>query len=348
MPVALARIPIPRRFFVVGLALMALPALEVVRVTAGPNFHEITPGRLYRSAQLSASELRTVAHRYGIKSIINLRNSCPAEPWYQDEIAAAQELGIVHHNLNFSASLPPAPQELRKLLELLETTPRPVLLHCRRGADRTGLATSLAWLFDHPDESAATRSLLHLRYGHVPLGKVVVMDRVYGEYWTWLGATPHTRDTLRQWVHDHYRPGRCWAKIEPITLPSEIHTGKPAYAKFRVTNLSHNTWHFHPSSNLGVHLRGFIEPVGAQPPPGADKFDPPRERRLISAGFFHAAVPPGGHLELEVAIPAMPEPGPHTIFVDIFDEEQNCFCHMVGSTPFHTVLETTRGPVAGR
>src|SRR5687768_16781145 len=130
MPAAPAKRPIVRRLMLLGMVLLALPLLEVVRVTAGPNFHEITPGKLYRSAQLSASEIRTVTHRYGIKSIINLRNACPIEPWYQDEIKAATELGLQHYNLNFSANQPPAPQELRKLISILETCPRPVLLHC--------------------------------------------------------------------------------------------------------------------------------------------------------------------------------------------------------------------------
>jgi protein tyrosine phosphatase (PTP) superfamily phosphohydrolase (DUF442 family) len=338
-----------RRLGVAGLALLAFPVLELLRVTAGPNFHEVTPGRLYRSAQLSASELRTVAHRFGIKSIINLRNACPHEPWYQDEASVTTELGIRHYNLSFSAYLTPAPQELRKLVAALETCPRPVLIHCRRGADRTGLATSIAWLHDHPEHSEATKSLLALRFGHVPLGKVKVLDRVYGEYWDWLRTecAEHSRSRLKQWVNDIYRPGADWAKIEPLVLPETLPLGKPAFAKFRVHNLSHQPWQFYPSSNLGFHLRGYIEPEGAVPPPDSAPFTPPRERRRITAGLLHATVAPGTFIDLEVTIPAMPKVGRHIVFVDLFDEANKCFFNMVGSTPYQTVLETTGGDVAG-
>lgn len=332
---------------VVGL-LLYFPLVEVVRVTAGPNFHEVIPGRLYRSAQLSGAELRTVSRRFGVKTIINLRNACPVEPWYQEETAVARERGIEHHNLNFSAYLAPAPQELRKLVSILESCPRPVLIHCRRGADRTGLATSLAWLYDQAEEASPGVSLLSWRFGHVPVGKVTVLDRVFGEYGDWLRHEDrgHSRDSLKQWVNAVYRPGPGWAKIEPLVLPDQLLLGQPAYAKFRMHNLSHETWTFHPSGNRGIHLRGYLEPKGAQPPPGSHPFTPPLERRRLSAGFFNTTVPPGGFIDLEVALPAMPQAGPHTLFVDMFDEANEYFFHMVGSASFHTVLETTRGSVA--
>lgn len=337
-----------RRGILLVASLLYFPLLEVLRVTAGPNFHEVTPARLYRSAQLSGAELSSIARRFDIKTIINLRNACPAEPWYQDETITARELGIEHHDLNFSAYLWPAPQELRKLVAILESCPRPVLIHCRRGADRTGLATSLAWLYDQPEAADPTRSLLSWRFGHVSAGKVTVLDRVFTEYGDWLHqeCRHHSRDVLKHWINEVYRPGQCWAKIEPLSLAEHLPVGQPSYAKFRVYNLSHQPWHFQPSSNLGIHLRGYIEPEGALPPPGSEPFTAPHERRRMAAGFFHATVAPGAFIDLEVAIPALPTAGRHTLFVDLFDEESDCFFHMVGSASFHTVLEAARGSVA--
>jgi hypothetical protein len=178
---------------------------------------------------------------------------------------------------------------------------------------------------------------------------VKVLNRVYGEYWDWLRTecAEHSPAKLKRWVDEAYRPGADWARIEPLVLPQSLPLGKPAYAKFRVYNLSHRSWQFHPSSNLGFHLRGYIEPEGAEPPPNSPPFTQPQERRRITAGLFHATVSPGDFLDLEVTIPAMPKLGRHTVFVDLFDEANDCFFNMVGSTPYQTVLETTRGDVAG-
>jgi protein tyrosine phosphatase (PTP) superfamily phosphohydrolase (DUF442 family) len=332
----------------VFLFLTILPLTEILRVTAGPNFHEIIPGCLYRSAQLTAPELRAAQERFGIRSVINLRGCCPDEPWYHVEAKVCRELGIEHYDLNFSAYLPPAPQELQKLLAALQNGPRPLLIHCRRGADRTGLASAIAYLFQTQGDSQGAWSQISLRQGHLGWGRVQAMRWVLERYFAWLpqAGSKHSQETLQRWATTAYRPGPCWAVIEPLTLPETLALDQPIVVRFRAENRSHQAWQFRKGANVGVHLRGFIEPDGAKPPPGSPKFTPPLERRRLAAGFFDRTVPPGESIELEVPIPALRTPGGYRIYLDLFDEASSCYAAMVGSTPFDRIMETTRGSVA--
>lgn len=311
-----------------GMLGIALVGGEVVRVTLGPNVHEVVAGRVYRSAQLDEAHLRTVVERLGIRTIVNLRGCCPQEPWYQEEQRIARQLGLAHYDINFSSYLTPAVPELQKLVELLDRAPHPVLLHCRRGADRTSLAAMTAALLEPSTDLTDARGQLSWRYGHVPLGRVKAMSEVFDSYRDWLTekSHAHTPDLFRQWVKTEYRPGHCWAEIEPLSVPANVPLGRPQAARFRVHNRSKLTWQFRQAAHVGVHLRCFLlHEKGAY---GV----------LTAAGFFDQEVPPGHSIDLTVALPALTQPGKYSLLVDMSDE-QSCWFFMVGSPPYRQTLE---------
>jgi len=335
-----------------GLCLVAyFLILEIVRMTVGPNWHVIVPQELYRSAQLSESELQTAVDRFGIKTIINLRSKCPWESWYRDEACVSEQRNVKLINLNFSAYLPPPPQELQKLWKALETAPRPILIHCRRGADRTGLASSLAMLH-HDDKQPLATSIqqLSIRAGHLGLGRVEIMGIVLDMYKQWLGTNQleHDRSNLKKWIHEGYRPCTLWAKIDAVSIPKEIYLGQPEVVRLRLQNGSNETWKFQRGSLNGVHVRGWIEPEGNRPPPWADQnIDPPNRIRL-SGGMMNVDVPPQGTIEIDVPVPAIKKAGRYELFLDIWDEQLRSFGETVGSKPFKKIVEIQRAPIAQR
>ncbi|WP_419785522.1 dual specificity protein phosphatase family protein [Pseudodesulfovibrio sp.] len=144
------------------------------------NFHTITPGEAYRSAQLDRDELKHYVHEHGIRSIINLRGKRPGKDWYRQEIATSRELGVRHFDYGgIGAVRPPTPKELAELLTLFASAPRPVLLHCQAGADRSGLAAAI-WKEEIDGTTAAeARKQLSLRYGHMPVGPTQVLDEFF-------------------------------------------------------------------------------------------------------------------------------------------------------------------------
>jgi protein tyrosine phosphatase (PTP) superfamily phosphohydrolase (DUF442 family) len=132
------------------------------------NFHTVDAGRIYRSAQLGRDELAKQVRANGIKSIVNLRGAHPGQPWYDDEIAVSRAAGVVHYDYPLSANRALTPAETRDIVEILRTAPMPILVHCKSGADRSGLVAALYRSAIRHQLAREAAQELSLWYGHFP------------------------------------------------------------------------------------------------------------------------------------------------------------------------------------
>lgn len=146
-----------------------LPGGYLAGLQISGNFHTVIPGELYRSGQPDTEAIERAA-ALGIRTIINLRGEKPGTAWYQEEAEAAERLGITLVNFRMSARHPLSPAHGAQLLALMEGAEKPLLIHCRAGADRTGLASALYLARAGQTDRAATQ--LTPYYGHVPLSIV--------------------------------------------------------------------------------------------------------------------------------------------------------------------------------
>jgi protein tyrosine/serine phosphatase len=145
------------------------------------NFHEVVPGKVYRSAQLDAAQIDHYVQRYGIRSILNLRGAKAESAWYREETAAAARLGVRHVDFRISAARELADADIKRLRALYRDLPKPILVHCKAGADRSGLAAAI-FLFDHGGDRATAAAQISIRYGHVGipyLSETFAMDRTW-------------------------------------------------------------------------------------------------------------------------------------------------------------------------
>lgn len=131
------------------------------------NFAVVVPGEVYRSNQPSAADIAAYAARYGIRTIVNLRGRDEKAAWYRNEAAAAGRLGLALIDFPMQADRRLDVKAAARLAAILRDAPRPILIHCRSGADRTGLA-SVIYLarVAKVDEETAERQL-SVRYGHI-------------------------------------------------------------------------------------------------------------------------------------------------------------------------------------
>lgn len=120
---------------------VALSALYLAGLQLTGNFHEVKAGELYRSAQPDSADLSDYVSRYGIRTVINLRGAKPGKTWYDQEIAASDALGVEHIDFHMSDREELPLDRSMELIELMRDAPKPILIHCRSGADRTGLAS---------------------------------------------------------------------------------------------------------------------------------------------------------------------------------------------------------------
>lgn len=148
------------------------------------NIHAVQPGQVYRSGQLDSSQFVRVIREDGIKSILNLRGAHPTSDWYETELAVAGHLGVTHYDYGISAERAVTPGQIADILRILRTAPKPILVHCQGGADRSGLVSALYEAEIEGMSPAQAAGQLSLRYGHFPyLGsKTVAMDRSFWAY----------------------------------------------------------------------------------------------------------------------------------------------------------------------
>ena len=143
------------------------------------NFHTVVTGQIYRSGQPTAAQIAEYAHEYGVKTIINLRGANPGRPWYDAEVSEARRLGIAHLDFRMSARRVLTSSEADSLIALMKRAEKPMLIHCKAGSDRTGLAAALYLLTVKKPDEAAAEGQLSIRFGHfsLPFLPEYAMDR---------------------------------------------------------------------------------------------------------------------------------------------------------------------------
>ena len=148
------------------------------------NFHTVVPDRMYRSRQLDRAELIHYIKAYQIKSIVNLRGGNAGSDWYQDEIAVAHEVGVTHFDYGISANRDAPDEALNAILDIVRAAPKPVLIHCKSGADRTGLIAALYQYVQEGRSAEEAAGQLSMWYGHLPFfwNSTAAMDRTFWRY----------------------------------------------------------------------------------------------------------------------------------------------------------------------
>lgn len=167
------------------------------------NLRTAIPGQVYRSAQLSGSELKEVVRAYGIKSVVNLRPIREGSAWYPEEAAAMDGLGIEHHVVGLSQTTPRV-DTFRALKDVLEDIETPVLFQCTSGVDRSGVATAMFMLLRGEWTLEEVGKQLGWRYGAFSensTGKLLL-----AQYREWLAqnSKTHSPELFDDWLANHY------------------------------------------------------------------------------------------------------------------------------------------------
>jgi protein tyrosine phosphatase (PTP) superfamily phosphohydrolase (DUF442 family) len=177
--------PLLRHTFVRGLRAAGLVVLAILLflggayawVHGGGNFHEVEKGMVYRSSWLGAEGLEKAIARHGVKSVLNLCGEQPGKAWYDGEVTVSRRFGVRLISLAFSANTPLDSNQVAQLADALRDSPKPLLIHCRAGSDRTGLACAL-YVASHGGSYRDAQDQLSLFYGHFPYfgSRSVAMD----------------------------------------------------------------------------------------------------------------------------------------------------------------------------
>lgn len=180
------------------------------------NFAVVVPGQLYRSNHPPPWRLASMARRYGLRTIVNLRGMCRNG---SDALSRAQaaRLGLGFIDAPLSSGRAPRRDQLLALVAALSTAPRPILVHCKSGADRAGFAAAL-YLVLHGETVAAAMRQLSLRFGHMRSSRTGMMDALLRRY----SREAEGRKPFVAWVREDYDQAALATEFRPTGLSARL------------------------------------------------------------------------------------------------------------------------------
>jgi protein tyrosine/serine phosphatase len=173
------------------------------------NFGAVQPGRLYRSGQMPATALARTIREYRIKTVLNLRGPNPDSSWYSPEREASLAAGATQVDIPMSSCLWMTRDQLKTLIETLDSAEYPMLIHCAWGSERTGLASAFAELLRPGSRLEEARAQFSIGYLFVRVKDGKVMAEHVDQYENWLQTKGlrHTPATFRRWAAEGFKPG---------------------------------------------------------------------------------------------------------------------------------------------
>jgi protein tyrosine/serine phosphatase len=144
------------------------------------NFGTVIAGKLYRCNHPTPMLIRSLTRRFGLTTVINLRGATGTGSYHLSR-DSAEKLGLAHHDLALESRGAPHRDRIARLLEIYRAAPGPILLHCKSGADRAGLAAGLCLLFEGGSANDALRQL-SWRYGHIKQARTGILDAFFLRY----------------------------------------------------------------------------------------------------------------------------------------------------------------------
>jgi len=163
------------------------------------NQYQMAPG-VWRSNQPTLRRLRRLRDRHGLKTVLNLRGE-DVFAHYLFLREACEALGLTLVNVKLNATKAPTRERLVNLIEAFDAVEKPVLIHCKSGSDRTGLAAVLWMMLKEGESLHEARRHLSFRYLHIRNSAAGVIDDILDLYAARNAKAPIPID---QWIRTEY------------------------------------------------------------------------------------------------------------------------------------------------
>jgi hypothetical protein len=167
------------------------------------NFHWVVPGDSARAAQAWAGRLTPFLKQRGIRAIINLRGRNDDLSWWKNETRAAARAGAAHFDAMLDSRKLPTRAMLTALIAAFDVAPRPFLLKCSGGQDRTSFAAAIYLIHrgGWGAMDAARAQYARFPYLHFPKPQ----QRWLKEFLDFAAEDAHGAP-IQQWIETTYTP----------------------------------------------------------------------------------------------------------------------------------------------
>ena len=134
-------------------------------ITSLHNLYKLNDS-IYRSEQPDADAFHYLSS-IGIKTVLDLRDSHSDTPFFKANSFTYFNVPIITRNFNDS--------EVVQSLRIIKNSPKPILVHCKRGSDRTGLVVAMyRIIFENWSKEKALEEMknggygFHTRFHNIP------------------------------------------------------------------------------------------------------------------------------------------------------------------------------------
>jgi protein tyrosine/serine phosphatase len=180
------------------------------------NFAEIAPGA-YRANHPTHERFDDYA-KMGIKTILNLRGA-NRNSHYKFEAETCAKLGLELIDIPLSARNAPTKERLLEVIDLLPRLNRPFLMHCKSGADRTGLVAALYLMVVEGRGVEQAKKQLSLRFLHLSFTSTGILDYIL---WRYQERQDQNIISFRDWVETEYEATDMSAGFAKTVLRDRI------------------------------------------------------------------------------------------------------------------------------
>lgn len=180
------------------------------------NFDTVIPGKVYRCNHPTPRRLRSLVHRYKIKTLVNLRGHryCGSDALSRTE---SKKLGLDFYDLPFESRGAPHRDRILRLADTYSKMEFPILIHCKSGADRAGLVSALIMLLEERPVRQAMKQL-SWKYGHFKHSRTGILDAFFMLY----AQQTQEKQNFLDWVRHDYNEQELRSLFKVSKLSSFI------------------------------------------------------------------------------------------------------------------------------
>lgn len=180
------------------------------------NFWPVAPG-VWRSNHPTHARFERYA-AMGIKTVINLRGEEDyAHHVYEKESCAALGLRLVNAKLWARSAAPR--KRIIAVIDALRDAERPLMFHCKSGADRAGFVAALYLLIFEDADIETAKKQLGLKYVHLDFTKTGIQDYILEVYAQRLALG---RIGFEDWIRTEYAANPVQAGWDARTPPAAL------------------------------------------------------------------------------------------------------------------------------
>lgn len=163
------------------------------------NFHRISD-EAFRSSQPTMWQLRRIVKKYGIKTILNLKGANKNSAYWAFEREQCAAIGVHLIDIDIYSRSIPRIAQIHHAQKIFSSVEYPIWMHCKAGADRTGIYATFYQYFRQGVPIHETDQLRFWPFGHSKYSNAGKIDYYLAQFLAYQQSHPEIE--FLQWAEN--------------------------------------------------------------------------------------------------------------------------------------------------